>query len=187
MVLTVEQLRGIPVRSPSLGTLKLKKVLVDYQKLQVVALVLGRTGLLGRPLTVPIAQIEVSESEVKVDQGAESTKETRSQFTDERRFGDIDERAVYTERKRHLGKLATYKIDTDTGTILAFWVRPPLALRGLWRQILLISRSQIVRITPEAIIVDDAIIKSALKPATAAELGGAGEPDAAFGAASTAE
>lgn len=182
MVLTVDQLKELPIKNTRVH---LKRVIVDYKKIQAVGVVLAKKGLFGRTLSAPFSVLtQVQPAGVTLDQQA--LEKTENQLpTDPERFGDLTEREVFTERKRYLGKLVTYKVDTDTGLITALWVKPPLVLRDLWRQILLISRSQIVTITPRAIVVDEAVIKSALKPATAAELNR--EPETSFGAASVAD
>ncbi|MFH0831058.1 MAG: hypothetical protein V1895_03295 [Parcubacteria group bacterium] len=183
MVLTVEQLKGATVSD---SPLRVKRVLVDYHKIAVVALVASRASLLGRTVIIPLEQIaEIKESGIKLAGSAlEQNSKTKELYSDEQKYGDLSERAVYTERKRYLGKLVTYKLDSTTGLITVLWVKPPLALSGLWRQILLISRSQVIKIEPAAIIVDEAIIKAALKPATAAELASR-ESEAALGTASS--
>ncbi|MFO0704681.1 MAG: hypothetical protein U0517_01755 [Candidatus Andersenbacteria bacterium] len=181
MILTVDQLRELPVGE---AKLRAKRVLVDYKKIKIAALTLARSGLFGRTQTIPFSTVTaITAEQVQLGQPSPVARDAQQEpFADLNRFGDLTEREVFTERKRYLGKLVTYKFDSETGNLTALWVKPPLVLRDLWRQILLISRSQIVGITPQAIIVDEAIIKAALKPAAAAEL--AREPETALGAAS---
>jgi sporulation protein YlmC with PRC-barrel domain len=182
MVITVDQLREVPITGSGQH---IKHVLVDYKKIQVAALTMARSGLFSRSQTIPygaVTKFDLSGFSVEQSPDQSTPATATEQFADQTRFGDLTEREVFTERKRYLGRLVTYKFDTDSGNITALWVKPPLVLRDLWRQILLISRSQIVQMTPQAVIVDEAIIKSALKPAAAAELARGVEP--AFGAAS---
>jgi|GEM_PF-6506513 len=182
MVLTVDQLREIPIRD---SDLRIKRVIVDYKKIVAVAFSLSKSGFFSRATTLPFSAIRNVEPKAVTLADQTTATSVDQEFADPERFGDLSEREVFTERKRYLGRLVTYKIDTDTGHVTAIWVKPPLVLRDLWRQILLISRSQIVSVTPQAIIVDEAVIKAALKPTTVAELNR--EPDAALGPASVAE
>ena len=178
MVITVDQLKELPIAPPNLH---IKQVIVDFKKIEVVAIVFGKARLFGKSRLVNFADIRVESSDkgIILPSSAMSTTD----YMDQQRFGDLTDYSVFTERKRYLGKLVTYKVDTDSAKLTALWVKPPLALRDLWRQILLIGRSQIVQITPEAIIVDEAVIKSALKASTVAELGREAEAQA-LGAAS---
>lgn len=180
MVITADQLRALGT-SPS--HLHIKQLLVDFYKIEVVGLTVSKGGVFSKNRTVSFGDVSVSDKQV-IGIPEQDSGET-TVLKDQQRVGDISEHPVYTEKKRYLGKIVTFKLDTDTGKITALWVKPPLALRDLWRQILLIGRSQIVKITPEAVIVDEAVIKSALKPATNAEL--MREPEASLGSATTIE
>ena len=176
MVITVDQLKELPVTPDKF---RLRRILVDFKKLEISALVFAGGGLFSRPKTIPFSGVSIT-SGGSAGQSL-SIKGTNTANLPEfaiESHGDLSDYSVFTERKRYLGKLVTYKFDTDLGKLTALWVKPPLALRDLWRQILLISRSQIIKIAPQAIIVDENVIKSALKPATVAELGRESEAQA---------
>jgi sporulation protein YlmC with PRC-barrel domain len=177
VVLTVEELSKLPINTTP--STRIKRLVVDYKKIQVVAIKTTRPGVFSRSMLFPFSSVEsVSAQAIKLQ--PESSSPDADQYTDQERFGDLIEKEVFTERKRYLGKIVTYKLDTDTGLITTLWVKTPVFLRDLWRQILIVSRSQIIEVQSKAVVVDEAIIKAALKPAATADLN-TQEPEAALG------
>lgn len=64
---------------------------------------------------------------------------------------------VYTVSDRYLGRVVEVEVD-GAGLVLLYHVAPPLSLRSLWRRRLLITPAQVVRITTERMVVEDAIV-----------------------------
>ena len=65
---------------------------------------------------------------------------------------------VYTKSGEHLGKVASFELDLDTGKIENFYVKTGL-IEGLWHEQLLIHCSQVIEITEEKMIVEDTVTK----------------------------
>jgi sporulation protein YlmC with PRC-barrel domain len=177
VVLTVEELSKLPINTTP--ATRIKRLVVDYKKIQVVAIKTTRPGVFSRAMLFPFSSIEtVSADAIKLQ--SQSPSPEADHYVDAERFGDLIEKEVFTERKRYLGRIVTYKLDTDTGLITTLWIKTPVFLRDLWRQILIVSRSQIVEIQSKVVVVDETIIKAALKPAATADLN-TQEPEAALG------
>lgn len=66
---------------------------------------------------------------------------------------------VYTVKNNFLGKVCDFEIDIDTYTIIKIHVKSNNIIQGLFKDVLIISQMQIIKITTEKIIVDDAVIK----------------------------
>lgn len=71
---------------------------------------------------------------------------------------DLINLPVYTKGGKHLGKVASFEIDVDTGKIENFHVKTGL-IEGLWHEQLIIHHSQVVEITSEKMIVEDLELK----------------------------
>jgi sporulation protein YlmC with PRC-barrel domain len=178
VVLTVDELTKLPLNTTP--ETRIKRLVVDYKKIQVVAIKTTRPGVFSRALLLPFSAVEaVSADAIKVAAG--ETSQNEDQYKDMNRFGDLIDKEVFTERKRYLGKVVTFKVDTETGLITTLWVKTPVFLRDLWRQILIVSRSQILEIQARAVVVDEVIIKAALKPAATADLNTQEPEEAALG------
>ena len=146
---------------------RVQDVLVDFRKLAIGALRVARRGIFNRLELIPYeaaARIDKQGVTLRTQKEVSSAK-----FNDPERFGVLVGKAVYTERRRHLGRVETYKFDEDTGSVTVLWVKTPMVLRGLWKQTLVVSRDQVVKVTPQAVIVDELVVKTALKPATTAQ------------------
>jgi len=172
MILTLEELQRRPITG--LAETRVVACIIDYKKIEVVALRLTRRGIFKRPIVVPWRNVQVAADHLTVQR----PERAGPVAIDAARFGEIAGKDVYTERRRLLGRVTMYKIDTVTGQITTLWVRTPLVLQNLWKQVLVIGRDQIVDITPAEVIVDELIVRSALKPATLADLA-VHEPEAA--------
>ena len=146
---------------------RVKDVLVDFRKLAIGALRVVRRGIFNRLELIPYA------AAARIDKQGVTLRTQKevsgANFNDPERFGVLVGKAVYTERRRHLGRVETYKFDEDTGSVTVLWVKTPMVLRGLWKQTLVVSRDQVVKVTPQAVIVDELVVKTALKPATTAQ------------------
>lgn len=71
---------------------------------------------------------------------------------------DLINLPVYTQGGKHLGKVASFKVDTDTGKLENFYVKTGL-IEGLWHEQLIINISQVIEITAEKMIVEDSVNK----------------------------
>jgi sporulation protein YlmC with PRC-barrel domain len=164
MVITVQELKALTLTTQP--PLHIKQVIVDFAAKKVFALRVHRTGLFSRSRVISYGQVaRVGEQvELLAQQDASPVRIMP------RLHGELIDKEVFTEKKRYLGRVATYKLDTGSGEITALWVRTPVFLRDLWRQTLVIARNQVLSIDAKAVIVDEAIIKNALKPAATAEV-----------------
>lgn len=68
---------------------------------------------------------------------------------------------VYTVAGKRLGKVADVELDTDTHQVRTYLVRPGRLTQPLARHALRIHRDQVVAITAERMIVDDAVGRAA--------------------------
>ena len=66
--------------------------------------------------------------------------------------------AVETKSGDHLGKVADFEVNTDTGKIENIHVKTGL-IQGLWHEQLVIAHNQIIEITKEKVIVEDMVSK----------------------------
>lgn len=71
---------------------------------------------------------------------------------------DLINLPVYTQSGKHLGKVASFEIDTDAGKLENFHVKTGL-IEGLWHEQLIINSNQVIEITAEKMIVKDGINK----------------------------
>ncbi len=67
---------------------------------------------------------------------------------------------VRTESGRALGLVVDVVIEPDTQSVVAYHVKPSRLLPDIVVSPLIINRLQVISISPEAMIVDDAVIKS---------------------------
>lgn len=163
MTLTVAELLALPVTSDP--SRRLLELLVDYRKLNVAAIKLQRRGLLARSELVPFSQVKsIDAAGIAFSQGTAPAVDYSVE-----RFGSLLGKEVYTERRRLLGKVQTFKLDGVTGMVTVLWVKTPMVLRGLWKQTIVVARQQVVEVTPQAVIVDELVVRSAMKPATTAQ------------------
>lgn len=163
MALTVEELCALPVAAePSRRVLA---TVIDYRRLKVAALRTTRRSLFGRGQTVPFDKVAVTKDGLRLPAASVDPALLR----DLTRYGELIGKAVFSERKRHLGRVETFKIDVATGDVTVLWVKTPVALRGLWRQTLVIGRDQIVGVTQAAVIVDELVVRAAMTAATTAQ------------------
>jgi uncharacterized protein YrrD len=145
---------------------RVRELLVDYRRLRVAALRVTRRGVFARTELLPYESLAVAPDGIaaRANYAAETTN-----FQDAARYGALLGKPVYSERRRHLGRVEMFKLEADGGNVTALWVKTPLALRGLWRQTLVIGRDQVVEVTPEAVIVDELVVRAAMAPATTAQ------------------
>ncbi len=76
---------------------------------------------------------------------------------------------VYTENGRSLGKVDSFEIELETSLITHYHISTGL-IKGLWHQKLVVSRSQVISISKEKMIVEDNSVqevKSGLVPSPA--------------------
>lgn len=145
---------------------ELTGLLVDHKKLVVAALLCQSGSVFKKKFSIGWDRIShITKDTIRVEPS--DTKDAKS--ADLERFGPLVDAAVMTARKRTLGKVVTFKVESGTGQITALWVKTPIKLRGLWRQTLVVARSQIVSARPGLVIVDDEIVLSALAPATTSQ------------------
>ena len=71
---------------------------------------------------------------------------------------DLINLPVYTQGGEHLGKVASFEINTDTGKIDSYHVKTGL-IEGLWHEQLVINASQVIEITEEKMVVEDSVKK----------------------------
>lgn len=69
---------------------------------------------------------------------------------------ELKGRPVVTVSGRPVGRVVDVELDPDTLRVAAFRVRPKTALPGLLGGELIIAERQVVRLTREALVVDDA-------------------------------
>lgn len=142
-----------------------RAVVIDYRRLRVAALQVPKPGLFSRVELLPFERVSLTDQGIVLRDGPEAGPE----YQDATRFGALLGKEVYSERRRHLGRVEMFKIDDSTGSVTVLWVKTPVALRGLWRQTLIISREQVSEVTPEAVIVDELVVRAAMAPATTAQ------------------
>lgn len=70
---------------------------------------------------------------------------------------DLHNLPVETPSGASIGRLVDVEIDVDEQTIRTYHVRSRTLIPGLFGQKLLIDRSQVVSLTKEKLIVDDAV------------------------------
>lgn len=70
---------------------------------------------------------------------------------------------VYTVSGQHLGRITDVEVAPDGTSVVCYQVAPPLALTQLWRNRLIIRPAQVVQVTEEGMIVEDAVVASAAK------------------------
>lgn len=73
---------------------------------------------------------------------------------------------VRTESGKSLGLVVDVLIETDTQSVVAYHVKPSRLLPDVLVAPLVIHRTQVIHITEESVIVDDATLKNP-KPTTA--------------------
>jgi sporulation protein YlmC with PRC-barrel domain len=144
---------------------RVSELVIDYRRFRVAALKVSKPGLFSRTELLPIERVNVTDKGIELREGPAAGAE----YQDATRFGVLLGKEVYSERRRHLGRVETFKFDDSTGNATVLWVKTPVALRGLWRQTLIISRDQISEVTPQAVIVDELVVRSAMAPATTAQ------------------
>lgn len=66
---------------------------------------------------------------------------------------------VRTESGRSLGVVVEIVVEPDTQSIVAYHVKPSRLLPDAVVAPLIINRAQVVQMSPEALIVDDAVMK----------------------------
>lgn len=66
---------------------------------------------------------------------------------------------VRTESRRSLGVVVEIVVEPDTQSIIAYHVKPSRLLPDAVVAPLIINRAQVVEMSSEALIVDDAVIK----------------------------
>ena len=84
---------------------------------------------------------------------------------------DLVNLPVYTQSGTHLGHIASFELDLETGKIENFNVKTGL-IQGLWHEQLVINQSQVIEITEKKMVVEDNVSKQrvpGLKLAPAAE------------------
>lgn len=74
---------------------------------------------------------------------------------------DLINLPVYTKSGEHLGKIASFEVNQDTGKIEKFHVKTGL-IEGLWHEQLVINFTQVVEITEEKMTVDDLDVQQAV-------------------------
>ncbi len=163
MFLTIEELRRRDIAT--MPGSHIENCVVDYKKIEIVAVRLSRLSIFRRPLLLPWKALAVSDNDLQIQDAAVLEGKT----LEPNRYGELMGKDVFTERRRMLGRVNMYKLETETGQITALWVRTPLVLQSLWKQMLVISRSQIVEITASEVRVDELVVKTAMKPETVAE------------------
>ncbi|XOU94247.1 MAG: PRC-barrel domain-containing protein [Candidatus Kerfeldbacteria bacterium] len=71
---------------------------------------------------------------------------------------DIINLPVYTESSQHLGKIVDFEFESDTQTILSYYIRSGHSIKELLSAELIINREQVILITNEKMIVEDNIL-----------------------------
>lgn len=163
MFLTVEELRSREIAG--MPGSRVQSCIIDYKKIEIVALQLNRLSIFRRPQILPWKAVVVTDGDLRITDNAVMDKKS----LDLSRYGDLLGKDVFTERRRFLGRITMYKLETDTGKVTALWVKTPLVLQSLWKQMLVISRNQIVEINASEVCVDELVTKTAMKPETVAE------------------
>ncbi|MFO0702445.1 MAG: hypothetical protein U0514_00975 [Candidatus Andersenbacteria bacterium] len=166
MVRTVDEIVALSVGSDP--SRRVRDLVVDYRRLRVAALKVQRRGLLARTELLPFEAVAAFEQQT-IRLADRPAAGEAVDLRDGQRFGSLLGKEVYTERRRHLGRIQTFKVDSEDGNVTVLWVKTPLVLRDMWRQTLIVARGQVVEVTPEAVVVDEAVVKAALKPATTAQ------------------
>jgi len=72
--------------------------------------------------------------------------------------GDLINLPVYTRSNQHLGRVADFEVDSSTQQIVRYQVKSGGIISDLLNEELLISREQVVSITAEKMVVEDAVV-----------------------------
>lgn len=77
---------------------------------------------------------------------------------------DIANLPVYTVSGQHLGRVSSFDVDIESGTMVIthFYVRTGL-IKELWHEQLIIHKSQVVSIDRDKMVVEDGVLR---EPAT---------------------
>lgn len=75
-------------------------------------------------------------------------------------FSHLKNLPVFTQSGLHLGHVSDLEIDTESQSVLRYLVQRG-RLIGRFQEPLLIHRHQVISISPEKIVVEDAVIKLA--------------------------
>ncbi|MDD5043911.1 MAG: hypothetical protein PHD51_04660 [Patescibacteria group bacterium] len=74
---------------------------------------------------------------------------------------DLFKLAVETKSGIFLGKIAGLEVDTDSQSVINYFVKDISILRGRIKRRLVISRNQVISFSQNKMIVDDAALKEA--------------------------
>lgn len=71
---------------------------------------------------------------------------------------DIINLPVYTVSGQHLGRVSSFDVESEQGTLVLvrFYVRTGL-IKGLWHEQLAVHKSQVVSIDKEKMVVEDGV------------------------------
>jgi len=65
---------------------------------------------------------------------------------------------VYTQSDQHLGKVADFELDPTTQLIVRYHVKGGDLIKELLRSELIVSREQVIAISPQRMVVEDAVV-----------------------------
>ncbi|MBI3115614.1 MAG: PRC-barrel domain-containing protein [Candidatus Kerfeldbacteria bacterium] len=68
---------------------------------------------------------------------------------------------VETQSGEHLGRVVDVELDADRHEVVSYYVKTKSLLPGLFEQLLIVDRRQVVSITPEKLVVEDAVSRDA--------------------------
>ncbi|MDA2936556.1 PRC-barrel domain-containing protein [Patescibacteria group bacterium AH-259-L05] len=67
---------------------------------------------------------------------------------------------VYTQSGQYVGKIVDLEIDADTGHIITYIVKSSNVIKNLFQEKLLINQNQVISISSEKMMVEDASMPS---------------------------
>ncbi|MCX6740636.1 MAG: hypothetical protein NTZ49_05420 [Candidatus Parcubacteria bacterium] len=73
--------------------------------------------------------------------------------------GQLKRIRVETQSGQYLGRVSGFELETDSGIIEKYEVKTRIGLAGIWDSGLIISRSQIIFLDKDKMIVEDNVIK----------------------------
>ena len=74
---------------------------------------------------------------------------------------------VETQSGKQIGVVVGFDLDIDTQSIMVYHVKPKSVLRGLFNNELIVSRDQVIELTPTRLLVEDAVVGGYKKTAEA--------------------
>jgi len=76
---------------------------------------------------------------------------------------EIKNLPVYGKSSSQIGRVVGFDIDAESQSIINYYVKPLLVIKGIFKGNLIISREQVIEISKEKMIVDDSVEQASEK------------------------